>query len=61
MFSLAKWSLSFKGVIQKLGEMFCARGKVSNNRHLGSKYQLMSSSRQEFLSCIQKCFFTWEF
>lgn len=52
MFSLAKWSLSFKGVIQKLGEMFSARGKVSNNRHIGSKYHLMSSSLQEFLSCI---------
>ena len=51
MFSLAKWSLSFKGVIQKLGEMFSARGKVSNNRHIGSKYHLMSSSLQEFLSC----------
>ena len=51
MFSLAKWSLSFKGVIQKLGEMFSARGKVSNNRYIGSKYQLMSSSLQEFLSC----------
>lgn len=51
MFSLAKWSLSFKGIIQKLEEMFSARGKVSNNRHIGSKYQLMSSSLQEFLSC----------
>ena len=51
MFSLAKWSLSFKGVIQKLGEMFSARGKVSNNRHIGSKHHLMSSSLQEFLSC----------
>ena len=51
MFSLAKWSLSFKGVIQKLGEMFSARGKVSNNRHIGGKYHLMSSSLQEFLSC----------
>ena len=51
MFSLAKWSLSFKGVIQKLGEMFSARGKVSNNRHIGSKYHLMSASLQEFLSC----------
>ena len=62
MFSLAKWSLSFKGVIQKLGEMFSARGKVSNNRHIGSKYQLMSSSLQEFFKLyIQKCFFTREF
>lgn len=61
MFSLAKWSLSFKGIIQKLEEMFSARGKVSNNRHIGGKYHLMSSSLQEFLSCIQKCFFTREF
>ena len=48
MFSLAKWSLSFKGIIQKLEEMFSARGKVSNNRHIGGKYHLMSSSLQEF-------------
>ena len=25
--------------------------RFSNNRHIGSKYQLMSSSLQEFLSC----------
>ena len=46
MFSLAKWSLSFKDMIQKLEEMFSARGKISNNRHIGGKYHLMSSSLQ---------------
>ena len=39
-------------MIQKLEEMFSARGKISNNRHIGGKYHLMSSSLQEFLSCI---------